>query len=181
MGTELADVDFPLYLTFIDSPVGKLIGGATAKAVVLLEFTDDAPRETVIETLARRFERPVSEATNPHLMLLEMELAGYFAGMLRQFSVPVAYEGSPFQREVWGELLKIPYGKTRSYQDLANALGMPNATRAVGHANGQNHIAIVIPCHRVVNSGGALGGYAGGLWRKRYLLDLEFGQQGLGF
>jgi AraC family transcriptional regulator of adaptative response/methylated-DNA-[protein]-cysteine methyltransferase len=181
MSTELADVDLPLYLTFIDSPVGKLIGGATAEAVVLLEFTDDAPRETVTDKLARRFERPVSEATNPHLMLLEMELAGYFAGMLRQFSVPLSYEGSPFQRDVWGQLLRIPYGETRSYQDIANALDMPNATRAVGHANGQNHIAIVIPCHRVVNSGGALGGYSGGLWRKRYLLDLELGQQGLGF
>jgi AraC family transcriptional regulator of adaptative response/methylated-DNA-[protein]-cysteine methyltransferase len=181
MSTELADVDLPLYLTFIDSPVGKLVCGATAEAVALLEFTDDTLRSAVTEKLARRFNRPVSEAANPHLMLLEMELAGYFAGIVRRFTVPLVYEGSPFQREVWRELLNIPYGETRSYQDIADALKMPNATRAVGHANGQNRLAIVIPCHRVVNTGGALGGYGGGQWRKRYLLDLESGQQGLGF
>lgn len=181
MSTELADVDLPLYLTFIDSPVGKLVCGATAEAVVLLEFTDDTPRPAITEKLSQRFNQPVSEAANPHLMLLEMELAGYFAGIVQRFNVPLAYEGSPFQREVWGELLKIPYGETRTYQDIADALNMPNATRAVGHANGQNRLAIVIPCHRVVNTGGTLGGYGGGQWRKRYLLDLELGQQGLGF
>lgn len=181
MSTELAEINLPLYIAFIESPVGVLIGGATADAVILLEFNGDTPPQNAVAKLERRFERPISEATNPHLMLLEMELAGYFAGMLRQFSVPLSYEGSQFQREVWGELLKIPYGETRSYQEIANALGMSNATRAVGHANGQNPLPIVIPCHRVVNSDGALGGYGGGLWRKRYLLDLELGQQELGF
>ena len=92
MGTELADVDLPLYLTWIDSPVGKLACGATAEAVVLLEFTDDSSWQTVIKQLEQRFNQPVSEATNPHLILLEMELAGYFAGIVQRFSVPLAYE-----------------------------------------------------------------------------------------
>lgn len=179
MDTELADVDLPLYLIWVDSPIGKLICGATAEAVVLLEFTDDSPRKTIIEKLSQRFRQPVSEAANPHLMLLEMELAGYFAGIVQRFNVPLNYTGSPFQRRVWEELLNIPYGETRSYQDIADAVGMPNATRAVGHANGQNGLAILIPCHRVVNSDGTLGGYGGGQWRKRYLLDTEQGQQRL--
>lgn len=179
MRTMLGDIKLPLYVTFIDSPVGTLVGGATADAVILLEFTDDTPHKMLLEQFEQRFEWPVSEAVNPHLMLLEMELSGYFAGMLQHFSVPFKYEGTPFQHKVWEELLNIPYGETRSYQELAQALHMPKATRAVGHANGQNQIAILIPCHRVVNTGGALGGYAGGLWRKRYLLDLETGQLGL--
>ena len=171
----------PLSVAWFDSPVGTLVGGATDDAVILLQFADDMSRMDVITALERRFARPVSEADNRHLTVLSTELASYFTGTLKQFSVPLAYDGSGFQRDVWSELLKIPYGEVRSYQDIADALGMPNATRAVGHANGQNRIAIVIPCHRVVNSGGALGGYGGGLWRKRKLLDLEHGQQGLGF
>src|SRR5439155_7293349 len=89
------------------------------------------------------------------------------------FDVPVVYPGTPFQERVWNELRHIPYGETRSYQELAEDIGTVNGQRAVGHANGLNRIAIVIPCHRVVNKDGQLGGYGGGLWRKRFLLDLE--------
>ena len=181
MQTENPETTAPLSLAWFDSPVGMLVGGATEEAVVLLQFADDMPRTDVITMLERRFARPITEAGNRHLTVLSTELSSYFSGTLKQFSVPLAYEGSGFQRDVWSELLKIPYGEVRSYQDIADALRMPNATRAVGHANGQNRIAIVIPCHRVVNTGGALGGYGGGLWRKRKLLDLEHGQQGLGF
>lgn len=181
MQTDNPETIAPLSVAWFDSPVGMLVGGATNDAVVLLQFADDMPRADVITLLERRYARPISETGNPHLTVLSAELASYFSGTLKQFSVPLTYDGSGFQRDVWGELLKIPYGETRSYQDIADALGMPNATRAVGHANGQNRIAIVIPCHRVVNTGGALGGYGGGLWRKRKLLDLENGQKGLGF
>src|SRR5207245_2176076 len=87
--------------------------------------------------------------------------------------VPLVYPGTPFQQNVWSGLLTIPYGETCSYEDLARVVGSPQAHRAVGTANGKNRIAIVIPCHRVVNKGGKLGGYGGGLWRKQYLLDLE--------
>ncbi len=87
--------------------------------------------------------------------------------------------GRQFEESVWGELRRIPYGETRSYEDLARAVGRPGGSRAVGQANGRNRIAIVIPCHRVVNKGGELGGYGGGLWRKRFLLDLEQRNSGL--
>ena len=95
------------------------------------------------------------------------------AGSRTRFEVPLVYPGSPFQRAVWEQLLRIPYGEMRSYEDVAIAVGAPGAQRAVGRANGQNRIAILIPCHRVVNKGGKLCGYGGGLWRKQFLLDLE--------
>src|SRR5262249_56091927 len=97
----------------------------------------------------------------------------YFAGELRLFSLPLVYPGSPFQVRVWNELLRIPYGKTCSYEELARRIGSSSGQRAVGHANGLNRIAILIPCHRVVNKDGKLGGYGGGLWRKKYLLPPE--------
>jgi AraC family transcriptional regulator of adaptative response/methylated-DNA-[protein]-cysteine methyltransferase len=116
---------------------------------------------------------PLVPGTNTHLEQLETELEGYFAHSLRGFSVPLVYPGTPFQESVWNALLAIPYGETRSYHDLARAVGNPKAVRAVGRANGLNRIAIVIPCHRVVNKNGELGGYGGGLRRKEYLLALE--------
>jgi methylated-DNA-[protein]-cysteine S-methyltransferase len=101
------------------------------------------------------------------------QLEEYFAGRRTAFTVPVAPAGTPFQQAVWRELSTIPYGQTRTYGQLAEALGGPRLTRAVGAANGRNPISIVVPCHRVVGSDGSLTGYAGGLARKRYLLDLE--------
>jgi O-6-methylguanine DNA methyltransferase len=108
-----------------------------------------------------------------HLEQLRAELGEYFARTRREFTVPLAYPGTAFEREVWTRLLGIPYGETRSYEELARAVGRPGASRAVGTANGRNRIAILIPCHRVVNKNGELGGYGGGLWRKRLLLELE--------
>jgi AraC family transcriptional regulator of adaptative response/methylated-DNA-[protein]-cysteine methyltransferase len=119
------------------------------------------------------FGGTIVPGSNQHLELLEHELGDYFAGTLTKFSVPLVYPGSPFQRRVWRELLNIPHGETRSYEDIAAAIGKPKAVRAVGHANGLNRIAIVIPCHRVINKDGKLGGYGGGLRRKEFLLALE--------
>ena len=104
---------------------------------------------------------------------LRSELDGYFGGRRRAFEVPLVMRGTPFQIEVWRELVKIPYGKTRSYAEIARRVGRRRATRAVGQANGRNGIVILVPCHRVVSSDGSLGGYSSGLDRKRYLLDLE--------
>ena len=101
------------------------------------------------------------------------ELEQYFAGSLRDFTVPIKLHGTPFQLAVWQELLKIPYGETRSYKDIACAIGKPKATRAVGGANHNNPISIIVPCHRVIASDGTLGGYGGGLDIKRRLLELE--------
>ena len=160
-------------LSRMRSPLGPLVAGATAEGVCLLEYTDRRMLEAPLATVKRVFSGPVIPGSNRHLDLLETELAGYFAGSLRRFSVPLAYPGTPFQRRVWEQLLLIPYGETRSYAQLAAAVGSPRAVRAVGRANGLNRIAIVIPCHRVINKNGGLCGYGGGLWRKQYLLDLE--------
>jgi methylated-DNA-[protein]-cysteine S-methyltransferase len=107
------------------------------------------------------------------------QLEAYFAGELRDFDLPLAPQGTPFQREVWSALRGIPYGSTISYGELAASVGRPHAARAVGAANGRNPIAVVIPCHRVIGASGALTGYGGGLGRKRLLLDLEAGRRTL--
>jgi len=160
-------------VTWIDTPVGPMIAGATDLGVCLLEFTDRRRLEDQIETLQRRFGAPLAPAAHPWLAQLERELGEYFAGSRTDFSVRVHAPGTPFEERVWRALTAIPYGETRSYEDIARAVDSPKAVRAVGRANGLNRIAIVIPCHRVVNKSGELGGYGGGLWRKRRLLHLE--------
>jgi AraC family transcriptional regulator of adaptative response/methylated-DNA-[protein]-cysteine methyltransferase len=163
-------------LAWIESPLGPLVAGATADGVCLLEFTDRRMLEAQLDAVKRSFDLPIVPGTNRHLEALQAELAAYFAGTLREFSVPLVPRGTPFQRRVWDELARIPYGATRSYREMAEALGDPHAVRAVGRANGQNRIAIVIPCHRVIRHDGTLGGYGGGLRRKQVLLDLERGK-----
>lgn len=160
-------------LAWMDSPLGPLVAGATERGVCLLEYTDRGMLETQIDSVRKAFAAPVVPGTNAHLDRLREELASYFAGSLRRFSVPLTYPGTPFQVRVWEQLLRIPYGETRSYEGMAEAIGQPRAVRAVGRANGLNRIVIVIPCHRVVNKDGRLCGYGGGLWRKRHLLNLE--------
>ncbi|MHC4696681.1 MAG: bifunctional transcriptional activator/DNA repair enzyme AdaA [Planctomycetota bacterium] len=159
----------------LESPIGPLIICATPSAVCFLEFTDRRALETQVETLRRRFDRAIVPGTNEHIEQLRDELGRYFAGELQRFRAAIEYPGTPFQRAVWERLLQIPYGETLSYSRLAQDVGREGAQRAVGHANGQNRLAIVIPCHRVVNKNGRLGGYGGGLWRKQFLLDLERG------
>src|SRR5579871_2890653 len=117
---------------------------------------------------------PGSESlSHPILRQVTDQLRAYFAGELTEFDLPLDLQGTPFQKRVWEELLRIPYGETRSYSFVAGSIGAPKAVRAVGAANGQNPIPIVIPCHRVIGAGGSLTGYGGGLPLKRYLLDLE--------
>jgi methylated-DNA-[protein]-cysteine S-methyltransferase len=115
------------------------------------------------------------EADNSHPLLGEAvrQLGEYFAGVRRAFDLPLDLRGTAFQLRVWNALLRIPYGETRTYGQLASALGRPGATRAVGAANGANPVGIIVPCHRVVAAGGGLGGFGGGLGRKRFLLALE--------
>lgn len=160
----------------IESPVGPLIAGATSDAVALLEFSDVKILEGQLEALRHRFTASIMPGSNHWLTQLRRQLAEYFASQRRDFALPLQFPGTPFQEKVWSMLLQIPYGETWSYLDVAHRIGDPKATRAVGTANGSNPIAIVIPCHRVVNASGELGGYGGGLWRKRILLDLEKGQ-----
>jgi len=117
----------------------------------------------------------VTPGRSEHVERLVGELGEYFAGERRSFDVPLDAPGTDFQRAVWEHLLTIPYGQTRSYDQVARALGRAGAQRAVGRANGMNRIAILVPCHRVVQKDGGLRGYGGGLWRKRWLLELEQG------
>lgn len=161
---------------WIDSPVGPLLAGATGDAVVLLEFSERKILEEQLGTVRKRLGMRLLPGTNHWLVELRQQLEEYFAGQRRDFELPLQYPGTSFQERVWSTLLTIPYGHTWSYLDLAKRLGDSKATRAVGTANGMNRIAIVIPCHRVINANGALGGYGGGLWRKQILLDLERGQ-----
>jgi AraC family transcriptional regulator of adaptative response/methylated-DNA-[protein]-cysteine methyltransferase len=159
----------------IESPVGALQLGATEDGVCLMEFADRRALPTELGLLEKTFKCAVVPGTNALVDRLEDELRRYFAGELREFTVPLEMVGTPFQRRVWDALLEIPYGATLSYGDVAEHIGRPGAQRAVGRANGTNRIAIVIPCHRVVQSDGKLRGYGGGLWRKQFLLDLEAG------
>ncbi len=168
-----------ILLSWYESPLGPLVLGANAKGLCLLEFSDRRMLETQFKVLRARFDCPIVPGDNAHLKTIKDELAHYFAGDLKEFTVPLVYPGTPFQEKVWRKLLKIPYGETCSYEDLACAVGSPKAVRAVGTANGCNRMAIVIPCHRVVNKGGKLGGYGGGLLRKQALLDLEQGRRQL--
>jgi AraC family transcriptional regulator, regulatory protein of adaptative response / methylated-DNA-[protein]-cysteine methyltransferase len=168
-----ADAAACIKLAWMDTPMGPMVAGAVEDGICLLEFTDRRMLETQFKRITRSFKAVAVPGENRHLAQLREELAAYFDGKLKRFRVPLKYPGSPFELEVWRELLELRYGATCSYQDLAQKLGRAGASRAVGSANGRNRIAIVIPCHRVVNANGELGGYGGGLWRKKLLLELE--------
>jgi len=162
-----------IWTQLIESPLGPMVVGAVPEGICLVEFSDRRMLETQFAVLRRHFRCAIVPGSHPHLDQAQRELSEYFAGRRTVFHVPLVYPGSPFQRRVWESLLRIPYGETRSYQELAADIGVPRAVRAVGRANGQNRIGILIPCHRVINKGGRLGGYGGGLWRKERLLELE--------
>jgi AraC family transcriptional regulator of adaptative response/methylated-DNA-[protein]-cysteine methyltransferase len=157
----------------IPTPLGRMLALADDAGVRLLEFEDRRGLPTEIADLRRKLGAAIVPGAHPHLTALRRELDAYFAGTLRDFATPVVLDGSTFERLVWEELRRIPYGATRSYAEQAAALGKPKAVRAVGRANGRNKLAIVVPCHRVRGKDGKLVGYAGGLWRKERLLALE--------
>jgi AraC family transcriptional regulator, regulatory protein of adaptative response / methylated-DNA-[protein]-cysteine methyltransferase len=161
--------------SLMESELGPILIGATSKGVCLVEFSDRRMLEYQLRTIKKRFGAAIVPGSNEHIEQVKAELKEYFAGNLKNFKVPVVYPGTDFQIKVWNELRKIPYGKTLSYIELAEKVGVKNASRAVGTANGMNRIAIILPCHRVVNKNGKLGGYGGGVWRKQWLLDLERG------
>jgi AraC family transcriptional regulator of adaptative response/methylated-DNA-[protein]-cysteine methyltransferase len=152
-----------------------MLVGATDKALCLLEFVDRRMLPNQVARVRQRLSAVFAPGRNDVSRQVVQDVEAYFAGGLRSFDLPLAPCGTDFQREVWGALAEIPYGETRSYADVAAALGRPKAVRAVGAANGMNALAIVVPCHRVVGADGRLTGYGGGLWRKRRLLDLERG------
>ena len=149
-----------IYYSRFKSPVGPLLLAASNQGLLALEFGRGKPRAGWVESEER-------------IAPFARQLAEYFAGQRREFDLPLDLRGTDFQKRCWQALLKIPYGETRSYADVARAIGNPAAVRAVGLANGQNPIAIIVPCHRVIGSDGSLTGYGGGLEAKRKLLELE--------
>jgi AraC family transcriptional regulator of adaptative response/methylated-DNA-[protein]-cysteine methyltransferase len=160
-------------VTRVLTPLGPLVAGASDEGLCMLEFADRPMLETQMQRLRKYMDCTVTPGSNPHIERVRVELDEYFAGDRREFGVPLDVHGTAFQETVWRALLEIPYGETRSYEEIARAIDNPKAVRAVGSANGANRIPIVIPCHRVVRADGSLGGYGGELWRKRYLLKLE--------
>lgn len=159
--------------TAIETPLGPIVAGATDEGLCLLEFTDRRMLEAQITRLGKLLRQPLVPGEHAHLAHARRELDRYFAGTLTEFTVPMVFRGTPFEESVWRELVRIPYGETISYAQLAERVASPGGQRAVGRANGMNRISIMIPCHRVITSDGKLGGYGGGLWRKHWLLALE--------
>ena len=150
----------------IASPVGKLKLVASDKGITAILWENDKPSRV-------RLGEMVENDHHPILLEAERQLGEYFAGKRETFSVPLDMKGTPFQKNVWEQLLAIPFGETMSYGQLAKNLGKPQAMRAVGAANGRNPISIIVPCHRVIGSSGKLTGFAGGLETKASLLHLE--------
>ncbi len=161
-----------------DSPIGPIEIQATDTAVSRVEYIEEQAGEgEEVSGVGGRSVASSSQEAGAHPLLGEVrrQLDAYFAGDLRSFDLPLDLEGTPFQRQVWQQLLSVGYGQTASYQDIAVAIDNPKAVRAVGAANGRNPVAIIVPCHRIIGSGGRakLTGYGGGLWRKEWLLRHE--------
>jgi methylated-DNA-[protein]-cysteine S-methyltransferase len=160
------DKPMTTYYIMIDSPIDPLLITTDGRSLTRLYMDAHKNGETVQSGWVRDDEHPVLKET-------KRQLEAYFAGELTDFDLPLAPAGTGFQQRVWKELLKIGHGETQSYGEIARRLGEPNASRAVGLANGSNPISIVIPCHRVIGANGKLTGYGGGLPRKAALLDFE--------
>lgn len=155
------------------TPLGPMYAGVSETGLCLLEFTDRKMIDAQIEQLQKTMNASFIVGRNALLDRVEQQINEYFNGERRSFDIPLDIRGTDFQKQAWDALLKIPYGEIRSYQQQADRIGKPNAVRAVASANAKNHIAIVIPCHRVIAKDGGLAGFGGGIWRKRFLLDLE--------
>ena len=157
----------------INSPIGPLNIAATEDGICRLDFADKPTAGKRLEAFAKTLNAVITQNDNPHINELEVQLTEYFKGNRKQFTVKLFIKGTPFQKKVWAALQEIPYGSTCSYKEQSAAIGMSSAVRAVANANGANPISIVVPCHRVIGSNGLLTGYGGGLWRKKFLLELE--------
>ena len=164
-----------LSITNYDSPIGPIAIQATDTAVSRVEFAEEQSGASAEERSRSRSSSSMQPGAHPLLEEVQRQLAAYFASDLRCFDLPLALDGTPFQRQVWQQLLSVGYGHTASYQAIAHAIDNPKAVRAVGAANGRNPVAIIVPCHRIIGSGGRpkLTGYGGGLWRKEWLLRHE--------
>jgi len=163
-------------LTHFETKLGPMYACATKQGICMLEFSGKHTPETELKILSKKLQANVILGDSKYFTPLKQQLDEYFEGSRKDFDIPLVLIGTDFQKEVWTELLRIPYGTTRSYKQQAIALNNLEAIRAVAGANGMNKISIIIPCHRVIGEDGSLTGYGGGLWRKKKLLDIEQSQ-----
>ena len=159
--------------TDMETPIGMMIVGSTDKGCCVLEFHDRGGVEKIRLAIEKRYRKDVVAGKCSFNDMAIEQISGYFAGTRTDFDLPLDIVGTPFEKSVWQELLATAFGKTRSYGEVAAAVSNPQASRAVGRANGANRISIIVPCHRIIEANGNLRGYGGGLWRKRWLLDHE--------
>jgi AraC family transcriptional regulator of adaptative response/methylated-DNA-[protein]-cysteine methyltransferase len=165
-----------IWINRVATPLGSMIMGVSDQGLCLLEFAERRMLDTQLKYLRQHMGRVFLPGDHPHMQWVKTELDSYFNSNLQEFTIPIQAPGTSFQESVWQALRNIPYGETRSYAEIAEQIDHPTAVRSVGRANGDNRIAIIIPCHRVVGADGELTGYGGGLWRKEYLLKLEQAQ-----
>jgi len=164
--------------TKTESPIGEMYIVATSKGICLLEFDIRVDWNEELEFLKNHFDASLSSGENRHTLELKRQLREYFLGKRKIFSVPLIFVGTDFQIKVWQALKTVPYGTTRTYKEQAISFGDVKAIRAIARANALNKLAIIIPCHRIIGTDGKLTGYAGGIERKRFLLNLERGKEG---
>lgn len=161
------------YYEFIKSPLGSLLAIGDERALYFLEFSEKKDLSKQLASFKKKHHAEMIKKANAPIKQVQAELEKYFSGTLKKFKTPLYLHGTEFQKRVWKELKAIPYGQTKSYLEIAQAIGKPTAFRAVALANSVNPVCIIVPCHRVINHNGKMGGYAGGLKRKAKLLELE--------
>ena len=171
--TKIGEYNNILKASWLDTPLGPMLAICDDQFLHLLEFVDRRGLEREVERLRIKMKSAIIPGNTALTTSIESELKSYFDGTLREFNTPINPQGSDFQKNVWKALMAIPYGETRSYLQQANAIGNGRAYRAVANANGANQLAIIIPCHRIINANGELGGYGGGINRKKWLLEHE--------
>ncbi|MGI9526225.1 MAG: methylated-DNA--[protein]-cysteine S-methyltransferase [Weeksellaceae bacterium] len=161
-----------LYYSTLKTPIGELQIYATENGIRYLNYKDSHKIRFIEKALQKETLETIN-SKNKQIILVEKQLKEYFNGIRQNFDIPLDMIGTEFQKTVWNSLLKIPYGKTMSYLEQSKSINNPKAVRAVANANGRNPISIIIPCHRVIGTNGKLTGYAGGIQRKKFLLNLE--------
>lgn len=162
-----------LNISWFDTILGPMLAVSDEEVLYLLEFTDRRGLEKELDRLKQKTKSTILPGETKPITSIKLELDQYYLGKLKKFKTPIHLLGSPFQKQVWQALIEVPYGQTRSYAQQAQNISKPTACRAVANANGANQLAIIVPCHRIINSNGDLGGYGGGIWRKKWLLEHE--------
>jgi AraC family transcriptional regulator of adaptative response/methylated-DNA-[protein]-cysteine methyltransferase len=162
-----------VYTQQFPTPLGTMLAAATDEGICLFDFEHRRMMAGILKRIQTGLQATITEGEHPHFAILQLQMGEYFAGTRQTFDLPLHLVGTPFQKQVWQGLQTIPYGETRSYKQQSIFLGNEKAIRALAGANGENGIAIIIPCHRVIGENGHLTGYGGGLWRKDWLLKHE--------